>query len=147
MNTRTLVLLGSVLLFVASLTQDAYYLAGDNPESWSASWVLLLMGWMGVFYGVITWLANPLLVLSWILCLRGELRAAVIVSAAAVLLALSFLLHSTIVTSEAPTYEAVAGYGAGYWLWLASMLIMAAGSLRLYLASRFRPERSQEPGR
>ena len=59
MNTRTLVLLGSVLLFVASLTQDAYYLAGDNPDSWSASWVLLLMVWMGVFYGVITWLANP----------------------------------------------------------------------------------------
>ena len=147
MTPRTLVLVGSVLLFLASLTQDAYYLAGDDPESSSASWLLLLVGWMGLFYGVFAWVANPLLVLSWILCLMGELRAASIVSAAAVLFALSFLLHSTIVASEAPTYKAVTGYGVGYWLWLASMLIMAAGTLDLYLASRSGPERSQEPGR
>jgi hypothetical protein len=95
---------------------------------------------MGIFYGVFAWLANPLLLLSWILCLRGELRAALIISAAAVLFALSFLLHSTIVASEAPTYRAVTGYGVGYWLWLASMLIMAAGTLRLYLASRPGPK-------
>ena len=147
MNTRTLVLIGSVLLFLASLTQPAYYLAGDNPESWSASWGLLLIGWMGVFYGVFAWVANPLLLLSWFLCLRGELRAAWIASTAAALLALSFLLHSTIVADEVPTYKAVTGYGAGYWLWLASMLIMAAGALRLHLASRSGLERSQDPGR
>ena len=140
MNARTLVLIGSVLVFLASLTQDAYYLAGDNPDAWATSWGVLLVGWMGIFYGVFAWLANPLLLLSWILCLRGELRAALIISAAAVLFALSFLLHSTIVASEAPTYRAVTGYGVGYWLWLASMLIMAAGTLRLYLASRPGPK-------
>ncbi len=139
--------MGSVLLFLGSLTQDAYYLAGDNPEAWSASWGLLLIGWMGVFFGVFAWLANPLLVLSWLLCLRGKQGAALIVSIAAVLFALSFLLHSTIIASEAPTYRAVTGYGVGYWLWLASMLIMAAGTLHLYLAARSGPERSQEPGR
>ena len=102
---------------------------------------------MGIFYGVLAWLANPLLLLSWILCLTDELRAAFIASAAALLLAMSFLLHSTIVASEAPTYEAVTGYGLGYWLWLASMLIMAVGTLRFYLASRPGREPSQEPGR
>ena len=147
MNTRILVLIGSVLLFLASLTQDGYYLAGDNPESWSASWLLLLIGWMGLYVGVFAWLANPLLVLSWMLCLRGKHGAALIVSTAAVLFALSFLLHSTIVADEAPTYKAVTGYGVGYWLWLASMLIMAAGTLGLYLASRSGPARPQEPGR
>jgi hypothetical protein len=37
MNARTLVLIGSVLVFLASLTQDAYYLAGDNPDAWATS--------------------------------------------------------------------------------------------------------------
>ena len=147
MKRRTVVVIGSVLLFVASLTQDAYYLAGDNSGASAASWLLLLIGWMGLFYGIVAWVANPLLVISWMLCLRDELRAAFIVSAAALLVALSFLLHSTIVASEAPTYEAVTGYGPGYWLWLASMLIMTAGTLILYLGSRSGSERSQEPGR
>jgi hypothetical protein len=147
MNIGTLVLVGSILLFLASLTQDAYYLAGDNPEAWAASWGLLLIGWMGVYFGVFAWLANPLLLLSWMLFLRRKFGAAFVGSAAALLFALSFLLHSTIVASEAPTYEPVTGYGLGYWLWLASMLIMAAGTLHLHLASRSRPEQSQDPGR
>jgi hypothetical protein len=145
MNAGTLVVVASALLFLASLTQNAYHLAGDNPEAWSASWGLLLIGWMGIYFGVFAWLANPLLVLSWMLCVRGKHGAALIVSTAAVLFALSFLLHRTIVADEAPTYKAVTGYGLGYWLWLASMLIMAAGALGLYLASRSGPERSQGP--
>jgi hypothetical protein len=33
---------------------------------------------------------------------------------------LSFLAHKSIVSSEAPTYSIITGYGLGYWLWLSS---------------------------
>jgi hypothetical protein len=33
---------------------------------------------------------------------------------------LRFLLHTTILSSEAPTHSKITGYGSGYWLWVAS---------------------------
>jgi len=32
----------------------------------------------------------------------------------------AFLFRHAMIASEAPTYEKIVGYGAGYWLWLTS---------------------------
>jgi hypothetical protein len=110
----------SVALFAVSLTQDAYYISGDDPRAWAPAWSLLLMGWMGVFYGVFAWLGNPLLIAGWLGFAFKSHRAGVALSGLALAFMLSFLAHTTIVRSEAPTYARITGYGPAYWLWIAS---------------------------
>ena len=110
----------SVGLFLLSLTQDGYYIDGTDPRAWAPAWGLLLFGWLGLFSGVFAWLANPLLVIGWILFIRRRYRAGLWTTIAALLFMLSFLLHTTIQSSEAPTYSKITGYGPGYWLWVAS---------------------------
>ena len=107
-------------LFLLSLTQDGYYIDGTDPRAWAPAWGLLLFGWLGLFSGVFAWVANPLLVIGWILFIRRRYRAGLWTAIAALLLMLSFLLHTTILSSEAPTYSKITGYGPGYWLWVAS---------------------------
>ncbi len=61
----------SVLLFLASLTQDGFHLEGGDFTAWS-SMSLLLTGWLGLLVGVPAWLANPALAATWILSLLGR---------------------------------------------------------------------------
>lgn len=98
---------------------------------------LLLMGWLGLPAGEFTWLANPLMLLGWVLFLRKAHRYAVLFALIALALMLSFMFRKTIVSSEAPTYSRIIGYGRGYWLWVASGAALLFGAT---LAFR-RPER------
>ena len=118
----------SVALFVVSLTLDAYYVEGSNPKAWSASYGLLLVGWIGVLTGIFAWLANPLLALAWALFLLKLDQLSAIASVLAAVTAASFLRETSIMVSEAPTYAKITGHGPGYWLWLSSMLVMIAGA-------------------
>src|SRR5215467_14437437 len=92
----------SVLLFLASLTQDGFYIdRSDNPRAWAPCIGLLLVGWIVVFEGVFAWLANPALLVTWIaMWFRPTHKAAVGAGIAALCFALSFLLHDQIMTSE-----------------------------------------------
>ena len=57
----------SILLFVASLTQDCFFIDRlENPRAWSNGFGLLAVGWLGVFTGVYSWLANPTLLIAWL---------------------------------------------------------------------------------
>ncbi len=78
------------------------------------------MGWLGLIYGYFTWLANPMLLLSWIAFFRRNYPLSLLASVGSILVMLSFLLYDKIVTSEAPNYSLITGYGSGYWLWVAS---------------------------
>ena len=115
-----ILLLASIGLFLWALTQDGYYIEGSNPRAWAPAWVLLLLGWVGLFHGVFAWFANPLLALGWAFSFSGKYREGSWISGAAILFILSFLLHSTVISSEAPTYSKITGYGLGYWVWIAS---------------------------
>lgn len=129
------VLCVSVALFAACLTQDGYYIEGPNPRAWSPAWGLFLFGWIGVFFGVFAWLANPLLLASWYLLHKHRYRSSLYIASIALLLAGTFLLHSHVVSSEAPTYSKITGYGVGYWLWISSALVLFGGTCVL----TFRP--------
>jgi hypothetical protein len=97
------------------------------------------MGLLGFYF---TWLANPLLLVSWVLLAISKYRAAFNVSLGALLLAMSFLLHSEMVTGGSDSTRIV-GYGMGYWLWIASALVLVVGAG--VLAFRSNTDARQEP--
>ena len=127
----------SFTLFVASLTQDGFYIAGDNPRAWSSCFGLLLVGWMAVLDGVWAWLANPALALTWLLmCIRRTRVIALGFGFAALGLALSFLRHPQILSDEGGGHSRITGYGVGYWLWIASITMTVGGCLAAIVFSR-----------
>lgn len=128
----------SILLFVASLTQDGFYIdRPDDPRAWSLCLGLLLVGWIAVFDGVYAWLANPALLVAWIaMWFRPSYKVAVVAGVTALCFSLSFLRHDTIITSEAPTYSRITGYGLGYWLWIGSIATALAGGVLGICTSR-----------
>jgi len=115
---------GSLALYLLALAGPGFHF-GEQRQAWDA-YLLLLIGWLGPFDGHFAWFANPAFLI-------GQLTWRVpvvcrVVSVAALLLALSFLLHREIVVSEAPTYAKITGYGWGYVVWLLAMACLALGS-------------------
>jgi hypothetical protein len=119
----------SMILFLASLTQDGFYLEGGDLTAWS-SMGLLLTGWLGLLVGVPAWLANPALATAWILALLGPSRRwyAFAFAVLAVGLCASFLIYRDILVDEAGHRHAITAYAPGYWLWLASAGVALAGA-------------------
>ena len=118
----------SAMLYLASLTQDAFFINRVDYDAWASSAWLVAVGWAGALLGggaALVWFANPLLFLSWGLSFFS-LKLARWASVYTALLAASFLLFDEIITSEAPTYSTITHYRAGYWLWLASCVVYAA---------------------
>ncbi|MYM39444.1 hypothetical protein [Duganella qianjiadongensis] len=110
---------------------DGYYIDGPNPLAWSQAWGLLVFGWLGITTGTYTWLANPILFYAWISMFQSRYRSSALAAIIALLLMISFFFQSTVVSSEAPTYSKIVGYGAGYWLWIGSAVIQIVGCVTI----------------
>ncbi len=110
----------SILLFAAALTQPAFYWGPDGSAS-GPGWLLLLRGWRGLSSGYVEWLANPLLMASWIAAVRGKLPLASGCAGLAAALMLVFAFRHVLAQNVH-----IASSGPGYWLWLASALLMTA---------------------
>jgi len=119
----------SMALFAVCLANDGYYISGASPRAWSPAWGLLLVGWIGILSGGAAWLANPVLFLAWFMFYSGRYWRAALLALIAAALILSFLSVKMVIASEATTYAKVIGYGPGYWLWLASALVLLIGSI------------------
>lgn len=128
-GTLRLILLGtSVLLYAASLFQNAVYTDKGDGDGFPAL-LMALGGWVGLFAGLLDWLANPLLAAAWASMVSSRTRhAALPLAAASLAFALSFLRHDTIMTDEGGTYSTITAYGAGYWLWIGSIFTALVGS-------------------
>lgn len=121
----------SIVVFIISLTQKSYCSSYGLCDNYG--FLSLFIGWLGVFMlhiPAFTWLANPLLLGSWILFSKKP-RTSFILSIMAFILMLSFLLVDEIISNEAGTKSKVVFYGLGYWLWVFSSFIMVLGSLML----------------
>lgn len=129
MRVSKVITTASVIVFVAALTQKGFHTAGERPGDWSPGLYLLLIGLLGVLYGIYEWLGNPVLLTAWIFSLAGKDKIALPLGVLATVLIAAFLFRQTIVASEAPTYSKISGYAAGYWLWLTSAMIAAIGAL------------------
>jgi hypothetical protein len=127
-SLRRIVFILSCLLFIISLTQTAYITEPADSIA-SHGFVALLTGWLNFMGPGISWFANPLLIVSWILLFNNKIKLSLISSFIAILFCLSFLLFDKITLDEAVNYGEILGYGNGYWLWLASCFIVFIGSL------------------
>lgn len=106
----------SVILFAASLRQDAFCVSGICSD-WQG-WNILLFGALSHT----SWFANPLLGVAWIATLFARRIPALILSLTALALAGSFMFETSVITNEAGMANPITGLRAGYWLWLASMV-------------------------
>ncbi|MDR1959787.1 MAG: hypothetical protein LBQ54_12215 [Planctomycetaceae bacterium] len=130
----------SIILFLMSLTQPAFIVDGGMY----IGFLLLLIGWLGVGLGAgISWLANPLILVSWVTA--GVPGLSFVLSLLAALFAGSFLMFDEIIRDEGGGMEKIVGYSSGYWFWLFSMLVMLAGNtIRLILLSLTSPVQKQQ---
>ena len=129
----------SLGLYALALTQDGFYIGGNNPRAWSPGWGELIAGWVSVMEGTSAWLANPLLFIGWITYRSSNRSVPLMCASAAFILAVSFLGVKRVVVSEAPTFAQVTGYGAGYWFWVLSALSLLVANLARLWGARFRP--------
>ena len=128
----------SIAMFATSLLFGCFT-CGNSSIS---SLMVLLVGWMGMFRGGAnsTWIANPLLAISWLfLALRSHLTASVL-SLLASSLAFSFLLFHGVSTDEGCADHPITSYQIGYWLWLLSCVTMFAGSFYNLMISNEKQE-------
>jgi len=127
----------SILLFLASLTQNPCRWASPNESDgqYFGCLAFLLIGWVGVFGGIVAWLANPALLLAWIFTFSRYRRVeAIVCSVAALGLALSFLAVKEIPGDNGSAK--IISYALGYWLWIASIVMALAGSMEGVIRER-----------
>lgn len=125
-RSNEIIIVISIGLFGFALTQKCYCTTASCADSIA----VLLSGTIGFLLGgaALTWLANPLLIISW-LTFRTRPKLSFIFGILAFIIALSFLLFKRIVSDEAGNYKDIIGYRLGYWFWLGSMAIMFIASL------------------
>ncbi len=132
MRLPRIITLLSVIVFVASLTQNGFYTETHIPKPPPSGWYLLLIGLIGVFDGYFEWLANPVLLAAWVFSFAGKDKVALLLGILASAFMVAFLFRHTMIASEAPTYGKIIGYSAGYWLWLTSGgLVIVSGATGL----------------
>jgi len=119
----------SIIIFIISLTQDAYCTSNSSSCDDSPGWLVLLIGTIGVIFGgaCVSWLANPFILLSWIIF--KKVKYSFVCSLLAVIFSASFLLFNKIVSDEAGNYSEIVHYHTGYWLWFSSMIVMLMGNI------------------
>lgn len=86
-----------------------------------------------------SWLANPMIALSWGFLLGGQSRWALWSALSALVLVVSFLTLGEVPGGLKMETVPILIYGLGYWLWMASAAVMALG-VGFEIAARYEPE-------
>jgi hypothetical protein len=119
----------SIGVYIISLTQKSYCTPG--PCEYFSGFLNLIFGWIGVFMlhiQAFPWLANPLILASWIL-FKKKPKTALILNCITFILMLSFLLVDEIIDNEGGSKAIIISYNLGYWLWLLSSFTLLLGNL------------------
>lgn len=120
----------SLLVFAISLTQNALVVNYNNEIKTSSSLEYLFIGSVAFMGGglleEIIWLASPLCLLAIVFMIKDDKRA-VLVSLIASALAISFSFWNEILGAESGTMAKIVSFELGYYLWLASILILTIG--------------------
>lgn len=117
--TNAILLVGAGLFFIS-----LFMVAFCTDKGCRPSYEAFLIGWMVMLGGGagISWLANPLLIVSWILLDKNR-KLAWLFAFLAVIFSLSFLSFDRVLENEAGHYGIVQSVGAGYWLWVSSCIV------------------------
>ena len=115
----------SIGLFVLSLAFPGYFLSINRDEPTEPAFYILLIGWIGILDGHVSWFAN----LFYFKALHNYRRkkSSSIFGFIALYLALIFLLYDDQMINMVPSYSPISGYGLGYMLWVTSIGLFAFG--------------------
>ena len=91
----------------------------------------MVSGWMGFLIGQFSWLANPLLIVAAILLLKGRGGRAfpAVVGVLLLVLGLQIAATNSIVDNEGGIAHAIEARYAGFWLWVAAVVLAGATSV------------------
>ena len=124
---QTLAVLLSIVIFVISMARDGFCIHQENCEP---GYFLVFGGFFALLYGGagFAWLANPLLISSWI-AVRSN-KTSLVLSLFATAFAISFSFYNGIwMAAESKTYREILQLKDGYWIWCVSMLPMVIANL------------------
>ena len=117
----------SLLVFAISLTQNALVVNYNNEINAASSLEYFFIGSIAFMGGglleEIVWLANPLSLVAIIFLIKNNEKA-VLLSLIASGLAVSFSFWNEILGAESGTMAKIVSFELGYYLWLASILIL-----------------------
>ncbi|SHG42768.1 hypothetical protein [Chryseobacterium sp. OV279] len=128
MKKSHIILIISVAVFVISLALPAVF-TQKGSEMYGLA--LFLLGWADVSGDGTSWLANPILLFSWIFLLVKQPKIAAFLGLLSVGVALYYFSETEITVNEAGHKSSITSYGPGYYLWLLSCITMFVGSLLL----------------
>jgi hypothetical protein len=124
----------AVLCFAASLTAPAvtFFNTSSGKLETLPGWQCALTGFLAIFAGQLSWIANPWFAVGSVLLLLGRWKLAAGLGAAGLAIALhAFALRA----NPLPANEGGVGelqlrsFGAGYWLWMASFALLALAAV------------------
>ncbi|REC49057.1 hypothetical protein [Chryseobacterium pennipullorum] len=137
MKKPFVILLISLFIFVLSLPFVAVYTT--NTEVYGLA--CFLLGWAEMKGGGIAWMANPVLFIAAFFLLGKQLKISAVLSLIAAGLTFCFLSVQTITVDEAGHQYPITGYGAAYFLWIASAFSLFIGNIILLRS----PGKTSEP--
>lgn len=136
---RYLLLILSIILFVASLFTLPFTIEGDNPKPWPIGLWCLLLGWISVGVGAgVTWLANPFLMLSWMMLAKRS-RSAFWLSLIAVFFCSLFPFTHEVLANEGGGTRRITSIGPGYYLWFGSSIVTFISTIVTWIIEQRQP--------
>lgn len=140
-------ILFSLVLFIFSLFQPAFFIDRKDSDAYSDSLFLFALGWMsflgGGFIPFLIWLANPLYLLSLFL-VKKKSKYGITTISISIILAIIFANLNEILTSESGSTSKITELGNGYYLWLLSFVVLAIPSVLILLTKNKETELNQK---
>lgn len=128
MKKNHIILIISIVLFMISLVLPAVF-TQKGSEMYGLA--CFLLGWTDLSGDGTSWLANPILLFSWVFLLVKQPKIAAILGLLSVAVALYYFSETEITVDEAGHKYPITSYGPGYYLWMTSCATMFIGSLIL----------------
>ncbi len=127
-----------MLLYLIACATPCLEVTQKSDPVWPGLQILAI-GWLGVLVGQFAWLANPLWMAGMLFFVFRKWMVTLIFSGPALLFALNTL---TMFVTELPADEAgintfhLVRLRIGFYLWLASLLVLFAGALVMKVQAR-----------
>ena len=135
-STQFWLVVASVTLYILCLFFTPFYVANKEADVYSNSLFMVLLGWMSILGGglipTIIWLANPLYLFGGFLILNKE-KVGVVLVGLSIILALYFTTLDSIMDGESGKTTAITKLGVGFYLWIASFIILFIASINLLI--------------
>ncbi|SHL61705.1 hypothetical protein SAMN05444360_10370 [Chryseobacterium carnipullorum] len=128
MKKSYIILIISIVIFMISLILPAVF-TKKGSEVYGLT--LFLFGWTDLTGDGTSWLANPILLFSWVFLLVKQPKIAAFLGLLSVAVALYYVTETEIIVDEAGHKYPITGFGLGYYVWIASCVTMFIGSLLL----------------